>query len=212
MLATALPAAASWRQSTYLGVTGYVTSLDGVGAEGGVCGDPLEYIPPPGTCSFAYDQMFVNRYVAYSAPYAVVQTVSSTAYLYWYDGASNSWKLALSKDESYCRNLTGNGASYCLFGSSASDVGPSSLAHTPAFYNLPPGHYWTVVVEVDWWQQSTSQLLSRAYYYPTGTSTDIGCAYYAAYTLKPARCWSPYSLARLNLPAPTSGVGSIYMN
>ena len=206
ILATAFPAAASWRQSTNAGVAGYVTSVDKVGAEGGICGDPKESI----SCSSAYDQMFVNKYVARTAPYAVAQTVSSTAYLYWYDSASNSWKHYLTKDEGYWANLAGNGVGVASFGSSASDVGQCPC--TPAFYNLPPGYYWTVVVRVSWWQQSTGQLLSYADYYPTSASTDIGCAYYAAFVVNPARCWGPYSSARLNLPAPTPGVGSLYMS
>ena len=196
MLATALPAAASWRQSTNFGAAGYVTNVDWRGVEGGVCGAPGQ-VP---TCDLAYDQIFVDKYAAYTAPYSVAQTVSSTAYLYWYDGVSRSWKLYQTRDESYCANLAGGGAGSCTFGRSAPDVGQGPW--TPAFYNLPRGYSWTVVIRVSWWQQSTGQLLSQADYRPTSASTDIGCAGYAQNTLK--RCSGP----RLD---PASGLGYIIL-
>jgi hypothetical protein len=201
MLATALPAAASWRQSTNVGTAGYVTNVDWRGVEGGVCGAPGQV---PACNSYYgqidyYDQIFVDKYAAYSAPYNVAQTVSSTAYLYWYDSVSGSWKYYLPKDEGYCANVAGNGASYCTFGSSAPDVGQSPW--TPAFYNLPRGYSWTVVIRVSWWQQSTGKLLAQADYRPGGALSDIGCADYA---LRTYRCSGP----RVD---PASGLGYITM-
>src|SRR4051794_8721791 len=108
-LALASPANAAWGRTTNYGSPGFVGGIDWRGAEGGICGGPGVTV----TCPFSTDQIFVNRYRAYTAPYAVAQTISSTAYAYWYDASTTSWRLLATHSEGACRWLAGNGGASC---------------------------------------------------------------------------------------------------
>jgi len=192
-LAAGAVSALAWMQhttypspGTYPG-PGYVGPVDWVGAEGGVCGAPDESI----VCDSRYDQMFVNRYVAYSTSAAVAQNIQSTAHLYYWNGSS--WQHLLSNNYGTCRNRAGGGNGWCNFGSPAPDLEPGcakgTYTCTPAFYNLPAdGRSWTVDVTVTWRNAAIGALIAQAIYHPRGTAeSEIRCAPWAQKNLK--RCW-----------------------
>jgi hypothetical protein len=178
VLGMALPALAMSR-TVGQGTPGYVHGTTATAIEGGVCGASGETV----SCSSSLDQIFVDNYNAYTAPYNVAQTVTSEADLYYYNGSG--WVLLTTKSEGSCRGLAGNGNASCQFGHNAPDQG--SQPWTPAFYNMSRGNSWTVVIRVSWYNYATGALLSYADYRPT-TTADLGCASYARGL---GRCYGP---------------------
>ena len=188
VLATALPAAASWHRTTNAGSPGYVTNVDTPGAQGGICG-----LPATG-CPRTDDQIFIDRYRAWTAPYSAYQTMTSTAYLYYSNG--QTWVLYATHSEGSCYG-PGNGSSYCTFGSPAPDLASGG---SPAFINMPQGWKWTLVVRVSWYNYNTGALLAQADYRPTYSYDDLDCASFAT-TYE--RCSGPLlynGVTYLNMP------------
>jgi hypothetical protein len=144
------------------------------------------------------NQIFIGRYRVNSQASAATQNITSVTSLFWWKNGTG-WQYWQGKTAT-CRNAAGAGKAGCTFGSPASDMGVSG-PYTPTFYNLPRGYYYTVNVQVTW-STTAGTKLAQALYYPTAVSTDIGCANYAQYILKPSRCSGPYSGA--------SGYGSLY--
>jgi hypothetical protein len=195
LAAGAIPALATWTRIPTYRTPGYVGLRDRKGAEGGICGAPQQYPP----CNSSKDQIFVNRYVAYTTSDAVRQNISSTAYLFVANGSS--WVQVTGygspKFEGTCSNLAGGGVGGCgPFGSPSPEIEPgcpNTYTCTPAFYPLPAdGHRWTVVVQVSWYNTATGALIAQAVYIPTGYHNptnywaDIGCASFAG-----LRCRGP---------------------
>jgi hypothetical protein len=192
MVATALPAAATWQRTTLGGSPGYVTNVSTPPVEGGVCGVP---VPRETQCTDSrYDQIYVGWYRAYSAPYSYAQNIQSAAYLYYWDGST--WHYSRTASEGTCYNQVGNGSGWCRYGSPPPDqtnLGDGN--NVPAFYPLTPGYSWTVVIRVWWYRSSDGALLAQADYRPNQSPTpaDIACAYYAQYTVH--QCTGPSNYA-----------------
>jgi hypothetical protein len=214
-LALAPTAQAAFQYHINYGAIGHVSAYDPRVVEGGKCSAPEQFVkcsnyPNDGN----YDQIFVGRYRAATAPYGVRQSVSSKVYLYWLDTANNVWRQYLIKNEGTCANLAANGNGACGFGSTAPDVGSGCTSVAgyprpciPAFINLDRGFHWTVAVRVTWFNYNTGGTLAQADYYPTNSGADIGCAPYA---VSIGRCSGPHAWYKLNLHAP-GNVGMIYM-
>jgi hypothetical protein len=203
VLSLALPGLA-WMQHTEYGVPGAVYGNNPSGAVGGICGDPYA---APVTCP-AYpndDQMFVTQYTAKTTASAVSQTITSHAFLYWWNTSTNSWVHSSTISEGSCTYRAGQGVGGCRFGSPAYDDGayPACASNrylcVPAFIGLTRGYHWMVQVRVSWYNSGTGGLLAQAVYHPRGTVSDIKCAGYAE---RNNRCSGPYTL---------NGYGNLYM-
>jgi len=203
--AGAIPAL-GWYKYPQVGVAGHVVVADPTGAEGGECSAPQQSIP----CNHSYnDQLFVNRFWVYSAPYAVPQHVWAQAYIYRWNYNTNAWEqYGGSRRVGNAWHLAGNGSGYVLMGSPAPDIEnrcPNTYTCTPAFIDLPPGYVWTVVVKVSWFNANNNALLAQALYYPVPNSSgvvpesEIRCAWWAK---NDGRCYGPYNW---------HGYGAIYM-
>jgi hypothetical protein len=204
--AGAIPAL-GWYKYPQHGVAGRIVNLDRVGAEGGVCSAPQQSVP----CNHSYnDQMFVNRFWIYSAPYAVPQHVIANAYIYRWNFNTNSWQIYGPPSRTGVKYyLAGSGSGYFLAGSPAPDLDnrcPYTATCTPAFIDLPPGYVWTVIVQITWYNVYNNAVLAQAVYYPIANSqgyvpeSEIRCAPYAHDVLH--RCWGPYNYR---------GYGALYM-
>ena len=194
IVATAAPALAMHRV-VGAGTPGYVHGTTSVAIEGGVCGVPGET-----TCvNQNLDQIYVDNFRAYSAPYNTTQSVYATAYLYRYNGSS--FVHYLTYNFGTCGPMAGNGATYCPFGSNAPDQGGANN-DVPVFSGLPRGYAYTVVIRVLWYDSGTGALLSYADYHPN-TTADINCAYYAEHQVSPPRCTGPWTyngVTYINMP------------
>jgi hypothetical protein len=177
-------------QTTY-GSPGAFVRYDGRTIEGGVCG-----VPSISSCpAFQEGQIFVDRFSAYSTRYSGAQTITATAYLYWWNGSG--WTYWYDRSLPGGCAAAGGGAGHCTFGSPAPDV-TSGASGSPIFYPLPFNYAYTVVLTVSWYNRATGALLARANYRPQATSADIGCASFA------------YTNGYCN-PGSAAGLGDVYL-
>ena len=199
----ASPAVASWERTILYpyGVPGTLVPRYYPRVEGGICGDtnPNAIPTEPLTCNgddTSLYQIFIDPFRVYAATtYSVSQTIKVEADLYYYDSSSKSWALATiaPKKLAYSQPIPAFSNGSWTFGHPASDVIATcvldlrKLQCYPAFFALPGGFYYTVVLTISWLNSSTGKVLAKASYLPgIDPLHDIGCAFYAEYVV--GRC------------------------
>ena len=80
----------------------------------------------PAGCNVAnqYDQIFLNRFQAYTAPYNAYQQIQVDAYLFFYNASTDRWQQAQGKSHKTQVSATLAPGQSAIFGNNAPDVAP----------------------------------------------------------------------------------------
>ena len=160
----------------------------------------------PAGCNVAnqYDQIFLNRFQAYTAPYNAYQQIQVDAYLFFYNASTDRWQQAQGKSHKTQVSATLAPGQSAIFGNNAPDVAPCNPTCIPVFAGITPGFTYTVGITISW--TSGGALLAQANYFPsTDSFHDLGCAQFA---IDRGRCATGYGHSQ-GLPTNQSNVGYV---